>query len=471
MHLDTSLKAGERGQVLLGVAVLFTILATTIILGLVSPIVRQVEIGSDLAISNQSYFAAESLAEDLTYRFKSGKSTSVNESLSVGGANASAVITTGLNTQQIASIGTQGGLERAVQVSLERGSGASFHYAIQSGNGGFSMSQGASITGNVYSGGSVIGSGNAGHCNGISGFGNCVFGDVVSAGPSGLVYGITATGSVYAHMIGDSSTKTTTAKNAYYATTITNVYDPSNNPLPSGNKFPNSTDQPIAALPIADTQILQWESDAAAGGTLPSSACDTYAANTNTCTITSARTWGPKEIPFNLIVQNNAAVLTVTGPLWVVGNIQLKSGPTIKMDPGLGSQNVAIIADDPNNRTGSGVINIGQSSQFQGSGAQGSFVFMISWNTNAEAGGAANGVCAAGSFDALCMSQSSSALVAYASHGQMTFSQSASVKSATAYKIVLTQSANIVYDSGLPNTLFESGPSGSYSITGWNEVP
>jgi uncharacterized protein YebE (UPF0316 family) len=68
------------------------------------------------------------------------------------------------------------------------------------------------------------------------------------------------------------------------------------------------------------------------------------------------------------------------------------------------------------------------------------------------------------------MNQGASALVAYASHGQITLSQSVSVKEVTAYKIILTQSANVTYDTGLPNTLFESGPSGGYDVTYWGEI-
>jgi hypothetical protein len=342
----------------------------------------------------------------------------------------------------------------------------SFHYGIQAGQGGFLLSQSSTITGNVYSGGSVIGNGSAVNCGNpaISGYGNCIFGTVVSSGASGLVYGVTSTSSIYAHTIGNAGTKTTVTDKAYYATTITNTFDQNRNALPAAQKVPNSTDQPDVALPISDDQITEWEADAAAGGTLASTDCDTYAANTNTCTITSARSWGPIKIPFNLVLKNGSAVLTVAGPIWVTGNLTLQTGPTIQMAASLGSQNVAIIADNQSNRLGSGVVNIGQSTIFKGSGAANSFVFLISWNTNGEDGGAANGVCSSGSYDAICMGQSSSALVAYASHGQITFSQSASAKEATAYRIVLTQSANVAYDTGLPNTLFESGTGGSWTF-------
>lgn len=425
----------ERGQVLLGVTVLFTIIVTTIVLGLVSPIIRQVEIGNDLATSKQSYFAAEALAEDLAYRLKTGKQTAANESLSVGGASAAASIVTGLNTQVITATGTAQSLQRVVKISLQRGDGISFRYAVQSGQGGFVLQNSSSIVGNVYSAGPVVGSG------------NMIRGGVVSTGAGGSVWGIHSTSSVYAHAIGAGSQATIIDKDAYYATTKINT-------TVGGTSFPGSADQPNVPLPISDEQINEWESDAAAGGTI--SSCD----GSGNYTITSNTTLGPKKITCNLVVKNTT--LTVTGPLWIVGNITTVSNPTIKMDPSLGSQNVAIIADKPSNQSGSGIISINQGTVFQGSGSPGSYVFMISQNNSAETGG---------SEDAITLSQSSSALVAYASHGQITLSQTANASETTAYKIVLTQSAQVTYDSGLPTTVFESGPSGGYTFTGWGEIP
>ncbi|MBI3572231.1 hypothetical protein HY091_01710 [Candidatus Kaiserbacteria bacterium] len=310
-------------------------------------------------------------------------------------------------------------------------SSISFHYGIQAGNGGFSLSNSSQIIGNVFSGGPVVGSGNV------------IYGDVVSSGTNGLVYGVHATSSVYAHTIGSASAATTVDGNAYYVNKT--------NATVAGTLYTNSPDQGTAALPISDAQISQWESYAEAGGTI--SSCD-FSGN---YTISSSMSLGPKKIACNLVIKSSSGVLTVTGPLWVTGNITTQTGPTIKMDSALGSTNVAIIADKPTNTTGSGVITVGQSTVFQGSGAQGSFVFLISQNNSAEAGGAVV---------ALSLNQGASALVAYASHGLASLSQSVNVKEVTAYKIALTQSASVTYDTGLPNTIFQSGPGGS-----WDFVP
>jgi hypothetical protein len=164
---------------------------------------------------------------------------------------------------------------------------------------------------------------------------------------------------------------------------------------------------------------------------------------------------GPTKIECNLVVKGNSAILNVTGPIWVAGNITFQTGPTTKMDSSLGGTNVAIIADNPANTTGSGIISVGQTSIFQGSGSPGSFVFLISQNNSAESGGGTS---------AVSLAEGASALVAYASHGLIGLSQSVNVKSVTAYKIALSQSASVTYDVGLPSTLFESGPGGSWSF-------
>lgn len=303
----------------------------------------------------------------------------------------------------------------------------SFRYAIQSGLGGFTLQNSSSIQGNVYSGGSVIGSG-----------GNMIYGDVVSAGATGLVYGIHATSSVYAHTIGNAGTGTTVDKNAYY-TVKTNT-------TVSGQSFPNSPDLPIVSLPISDAQITEWENIAAAGGTI--------ACNGGSYKISSGTTvLGPKKISCDLLISNSAKV-TIAGHLWVTGNITIQNSSEVKMDPALGATNVAIIADNPSNRLTSSIITTANTATFKNSGTNGSFVYLISQNNSAELGG---------NTAAINLSNSATALVAYAAHGLIPLANSVSLKEVTAYKVTLQNSAKVIYDTGLQSSLFDSGPGGSWS--------
>lgn len=306
----------------------------------------------------------------------------------------------------------------------------SFHYGIQAGDGGFSLANSSEIVGNAFSTGPIIGSG------------NYIRGSVVSSGATGLVYGIHATSTVFAHTIGSASQSTTVDGDAYYSSTLTNT-------TVNGVSHPGSPDQSGAALPISDAQISQWESDAASGGTI--SSCD----GQGNYTITTSVSLGPKKIACNLVIKSSSGVVTVTGALWVTGNITFQTGPTMQMSSSLGTQNVAVIADNPSNQDGSGMITVNQQTVFAGSGSPGSFVFLISQNKSAEDGG---------SNVAVSLAQGASALVAYASHGLIALSQSVNVKETTAYKIALSQSAAVTYDTGLPSTVFEAGPGGSWTF-------
>lgn len=308
----------------------------------------------------------------------------------------------------------------------------SFHYGIQSGNGGFKMENSSTVTGNVFSDGPVIGDSQ-----------NYIYGSVVSSGANGLVYGIHATSSVYAHTIGNSSESTIIDKDAYYHSSKTNT-------TVKGTSHPNSVDQSKAPLPISDDQINQWETQAAAGGTA------TCSNGSYTISGSQSVDLGPIKIPCNLTISNNA-VVTIHNHIWVAGNITIQNSAQVKMAPELGASNVAIIADKPSDQINSSKISVQNSAIFKNSGTPGSFVFLISQNKSAENGG---------EVVAFNLSNSASALVAYAAHGLIPLSNSVSLKEVTAYKIKMQNSANVKYDTGLPSVAFESGPGGS-----WDFVP
>lgn len=304
----------------------------------------------------------------------------------------------------------------------------SFHYGIQSGEGGFFMENSSKIMGNVFSGGPVIGTS-----------ANMIYGDVVSSGSTGLVYGVHATSSVYAHTLGKAGETTIVDKDAYYTTKV--------NTAVSGTSHPDSPDQETVALPISDEQIGEWETMAAAGG---NATC-----TDGTYTISSGNVdLGPTKIPCDLVI-SNSAVVTVYGHIWVVGNIIVQNSAKVKMAASLGAQNVAIIADNPSNQLTSSTISVRNTASFENSGTVGSYVFLISQNRSAETGG---------EIAAFELSNSASAIVAYAAHGLIPLANTVALKEATAYKIHLQNSASVTYDTGLPSSVFETGSGGSWTF-------
>lgn len=310
----------------------------------------------------------------------------------------------------------------------------SFRYGMQAGTGGVTMANSSQVIGNVFANGPVIGDG-----------GNLVDGSVVSAGAGGLTYGVYVTGAAYAHTIGGNKA-TEIDGDAFYAASLTNT-------TVNGTTHPGSPDQPTADFPISDAQVEEWKAHAESGGVIPSTSCNA----SGDYLIQTSQSLGPIKIECNLVLKSTSAILNVTGPIWVVGNIDTQTGPTISLDGTLGNQNVPIIADNPSNPNGSGIIQISQQTNFDNSETPGSFVFLISQNRSAENGG---------STVAISLSQGAAALVAYASHGLITMNQSVGVKEATGYEIALAQSASVTYDSGLPSSVFQAGPGG-----GWIFVP
>jgi len=429
------LPTGQKGQAMVIAVIFFVFISTASILGLTNPMVRHIAMATSITTSKESFYAAEAGMEDIIYRLKFGLPVASSQTLNVGNYSAVTDIEDEPEGKVVTSIGDANSYLRKVKTNLLLGTGVSFHYGIQAGEGGFYLYNSSSVTGNVHSSGPVVGTANN------------IFGDVVSAGPAGIIDNIHAGGSVFAHTIRNSIVN----NDAFYFddTTI------SGNTI-LGTLHPGSTDQSTAELPISDEQIAAWETDAAAGTVIPASSCTDGIYN-----ITSNVVLGPAKIECNLFIKGNGVTLTVAGPIWVTGNITTQNAPIIRMASSLGSQNVALIADNPADTRGSGIVTLGQGTQFFGSGYPNSFVFILSQNNDAEMGG---------SSDAFVMGQSAGALVAYASHGQVTLGQSVGVKEATAYKIVLRNTANVIYDTGLPSTLFSAGPSGGFDISSWKEV-
>lgn len=413
---------------MLTAVIFFLFVSVTIVFGIVTPVLKQVKIGQENNKSKTSFYLANAGMEDVLYRIKNGKLYSATEVLALNGEYATTTTTDISGGKEVVSNAKMNNNVRKIKTSLVLGTGIAFFYGTQSGNGGFILENNSSVTGNIYSNGTVTGSGNN------------IYGNVVSAGSAGLINNIHATGTAYAHTIQNS----TIDKDAYYVTKT--------NTTVGGISYPASPDQATSSFPISDEQILEWESDAASGGTI-SSPCP-YVISTNT-------TIGPKKINCNLEISGSPTV-TLTGNIWVNGNIEFKNSPIIKISSSLGTKSVAMIADNSSNRTTSSKIDINNSSVFQGSGSVGSFIFLISYNTSAENNG---------SEDAISMDNSTSgSIILYSNHGLININNSATLKQVTGYKIRARNSANIIYDIGLPSTLFDSGPAGGFDLTSWQEI-
>ena len=418
----------NSGLIVIFNSLMFIAILSAILFGITNVIVSRYSSSRSFAMSKQSYLAAQSGIGEVYYRLKSNMPVPASLNIQLSSASAS-INTSDIPAGKSINVDSAAGeYERNVLMNLSLGTGISFHYGIQSGNGGFYMENSSKVYGNIFSTGIITGTG------------NYVYGDVISAGPAGLISSIHATGTAFAHTIQNS----TVDKDAYYMDLI--------NTSVVGTKYPNSPDQSPVSLPISDAQIDEWKQQAMDAGDV---VCTdgTYKIDTDT-------PLGPKRIPCDLEISGNPTV-TIGGYIWVVGNIVTKNSPIIKMSSALANKNIALIADDPSDRVDGSRIIIANSTVFQGSGSPGSFVFLISQNHSAEEGG---------STEAISLGNSSAAMVAYASHGLISLQNNMSLKEVTAYKITLRNSASVTYDTGLASALFEAGPGGGYDLLDWLEI-
>lgn len=145
----------QSGQAMLVAVFFFLSVSTVIVVGIIVPIIRQVQISKDLVESKKGFYLATATTEDAVYRLKSGASVVTGESLTLDGRTAMLQITTTPSGKTVLATADQGGLIRKVQASVSEGVGAAFNYGVQAGTGGFQLGGGSTVNGNVYANASI----------------------------------------------------------------------------------------------------------------------------------------------------------------------------------------------------------------------------------------------------------------------------------------------------------------------------
>ena|SRR3989338_4807948 len=423
----------KSGQAILIMVMLLTFVSLVLVGQASVPTKADLNLAKNFFESKSSSLISESGLEDVSFRIRKAWKYDLNENLILNGYVASTAIVTDAITgaKTIVASSSVRDLFRSQSGALIKNDRVSINYGVQTGEGGFSMFNSSSVIGNIYSNGSVTGSG------------NLVQGSIVSAGESGYVDGVHATSSVFSHSIKNS----TIDKDAYYFATSTLV-----NTTVSGKKNPGSPDKATSSFPISDAQISEWEAVAEAGGVI-NSPCPYQ--------IKTSVTLGPKKINCDMEISNKGS-LTVSGMIWVNGNIRIKNNSGIKLDPALESRSLALIADKTSDRTNSSLVDVQNTTTFTDSGTKGSFIFLISANRSAEDGGDVTAID--------LKNDANGAVVLYANHGKVAIANSSTLKSVTGYLISMANSAQLIYDDGLENSIFDTGPGGSWVVDQWKEV-
>lgn len=304
---------------MMATGIMFLFIGSSIILGVVTPVINQIKSTENQLYSKSSYYVSESGIEDVSYRVKNNLAYSPTEQISINGVTASTSVVTAGNTIEVTSLGETNDVGRKNTTNLQTGVGATFNYGVQVGAGGVSIYNSAKVKGNLYSNGPVLAT-NSGR----------VEGDAISAGPAGKIEGVVVTGSAYANTIKNSII----SQNAYYQTITGSTVN--------GTSYPGSANQATTSLPISEQTIADWQAAATAGGIITS--CP-YSVWNQTITL------GPKKINCDMDISGNS-VIKLTGPVWVTGNINLSNNAEVRVDSSLGNQSVALIADSPTDDLG-----------------------------------------------------------------------------------------------------------------------
>lgn len=453
----------QKGAALLLFIIFFLVGSLALSFTLARTIYSDLLVQRLLHTSKQSYYTADAGLEDVTYRFIHSLGVDPTEVLQLAGATATTTaVHDSVNDKfDITAIAEDLGAYRTTSLSLYTGSGASFNFGIQTGNGGFRMSNGSSVVGNVFSNGTIekVGGGNA-----------IIYGDAISAGPSGLIDTIYATGTARARIVRDS-----TVEGDAYAYTLDGgevdgdayYFEKVGGAVVHGNEFGHEPEEDPTDLPIVDEDIDLLEADIVDNGTIVASTSAECAGGEYFINADTTLGWQKIECDLRIKKQGSATVLTLDGPLWVTGDIAFEGGPNIEIDPSIGNRTVPVIADNPQNRATSSMISVEQGTTFTGSGSPKSYVLLISQNEDAENGEVED-------VDAIFLGQSAGGsgadYLAYAGHGRVTLANSVTLKEVTGYLVSLGNSSQVVYESGLVNLLFTSGPGGGYTMEGWGET-
>lgn len=414
----------QRGQAMMVLLVVLLVVSTTAVLGSLTPTVRAAGIARILHESKASYFLAESGVEDAIHRLKHGIEISASETMTLGDTTVTTnIVSGGSGAYILESIGDTNTHQRKINANIVTADGYSFSYGIQVGAGGFYLDQSAGVIGNVYANGPVIGENNS-----------YITGTVISAGASGLIDGVDDIGSdgegdAFAHTV----TGVSVAGDLYCQVGTSN------------NKSCDTSreDPPLRDFPYSEDDITEWKARASEGTTI-----------TGDHTLSGEVSIGPAVITGDLLLGTNAEV-TITGTIWVQGNILTQTNASVALSSSYGENGEIIIVD--------GYTELFNNVNFAGSGTEGSYLMLAS---TSDCDG---GVSCGGNY-AVELENNVGTVIITAIYGTVFFSNNAGAVSATAETIALDNNAEIVYEQGLIDVNFDSGPSGTFTIDGWSEA-
>jgi len=421
-------KNNQSGFAAFFIAILVLAVMFGIAISLAFLTLGQQRISGNITKSNQSYFIAEAGIEDILLRLAKKMKWSSPYNLNLGGGAATIEISDAIGgSRTITSTGNFSNRIRKIQIIYKISSQKiSFYYGAQIGEGGMLMGNNSRVSGNVYSNGSVIPA-----KGGDKGF---IDETIIVAINGNRIEGL---------IVGEDA-KAHTCKDSTIGGTLTYVSGGSLQNCTAGEFIDTQPNEiPAIPLPIPQSQIDSWKQEAEGGGII-------FGDYTISGKVT--QNLGPVKITGNLLVDNNTT-LNMTGTIWVVGNLGIDNGSTIKLDSNSYSLMSGVIVVD-------GKIKVRPGTYLRGSGGEGSYLLLLS--TNPEVFDTSN--------PAIEIDNNTDAAIFYTTQGLIVLRNNIKAREVTGYKVFLDNNAEILYESGLEEATFSSGPGGSWEVASWKEI-
>lgn len=322
---------------------------------------------------------------------------------------------------------------RAKVTATTNESGVAFNYGVQAGEGGLTLSNNATLNGNVYSAGDIS-CGNTASITGdafISRDSNGIYGEIDNCKIGGNAEAYNILGSSITGWGKYVGSKTGSSATGGFTQISQTQLD---------------TDLPYIPMSITEPTIQNWESWATDGGI--------YNGNYS-LGVGQVASLGPKKINGNLTL-SSGSILTLTGVVWVKGNIILNTGSALNLSAAYGPKSGMLIADNTDDRANSGYVRIYSNVEINGSGNSSSYILILSTNQKDTI-----------SDPAIFAGNNSNAVIYYSSEGMIEVSNNANLRAVSGGGIHISNGAQVDYDTGLASTNFSGGPGGSWVVSEW----
>lgn len=420
------MKNNQKGFVVILFSLMVMAVTAAIALSAAFLTLGQQKISYNIIKSTQAYYTAESGIEDIILRLSKNVQWTTPYVLAIGGGSTTVQISSAISgSRTIISNGNERNRFRKLNIVYQvTTSQISFFYGVQAGDGGVEMGNNSRIKGNIFSNGSVISETGIGYIDNniiVAHNGNKI--DGLDIGQDALVY---------------SCVDSTVHRNLIYVPpgvkTSCSV---------TGSTSTRTQEIEPEEFPISQNQIDKWKQEAENGGII---------SGNYTISGKITQNLGPKKITGDLLIDNNA-ILNMTGTIWVVGNLRIDNGATIKLDlNSYGSKSGVIVVD--------GKIKVKPGTHLEGSEEEESYLLLLS--TNPEVLDRTN--------PAIDADNNTDAAIFYTTQGLIVLRNNIKAREVTGYKVFLDNNAEILYEAGLAEAFFTSGPGGSWEVASWKEI-